>query len=388
MERWTPEMRNAFINDAIHSTEQCGERGVYRYRVFTDNGDAANQPEDPRRTTVTRVLSEVIFNHGRKLALGAYEHLLQKLYNNPVIGSHIFRDVIVLLKGSNAHIYFNNRTVDEIFKVSDSDIVVCIRPDLPRDVFDMLKHQVEISVRQAISQYKRTLDQLLFLGGSDSDAHMPFMTQQEVVELKNEINRAFQTIEFMDNGDRIDGVFLSPFMDTETRNKCSRYSFLITKSQVSENNVMVHLPHYDHCERIPLRKTPLFVSINETLDFDRNDEGSRGKFTLHRMKLNVLHSWMDIEIGMIREDKIPADFVDISVPDKDDVELQHFWQKGMYVSVYEPCINMWVAIPDLPTCISELQRILELYNNVEQKREKRIRKLQALQSIYAATVGQ
>lgn len=379
MDFWTPEMRTAFINEAVNSITSTGERGVYRYRVFEDMQSAIGATEDVRRTTVTRVLAEVIHDKAKKLALGAYAHIVQKLCNNPVIGNRIFRDVVVLLKGSNAHLYFNNRTPNDIFNVSDTDIVVCIANTLSPDTFNMVKYQVEISIRQALSQYKRAVDNLLFLGGNATDTNQ-LLTPAEVAAFKEELTRRLADVRATDNdGTPLVGEFISPFASTEARNKCSRYSFMIKNSIACEGKkVMIHVPHFDKCECIPAKKTPMFISINDTLDFDRNKEGSKGKFTLHRMKMNVLHKWYDEENGQFREEKIPADFVDVSVPDRDDEELKHFWEHGMCVSVHEPSMNMWLTIPDLPTCIAELRRILDTYDNCEQKRMKRMRKLDAL----------
>jgi hypothetical protein len=372
-------MRNELIEEAVTSTVPFGGDGVYKWRVFEDdsenNANATKCADDPRRTTATRIFSEAMHAHAKRLALGAYHHLVQKLRSNPVIGSRIFHDVVVMLKGSNAHLYYNNRVVDETFNVSDSDIVVCILNTLPPDVFAMIKHQVEISVRQTLSQYKRLLDQMLFL----ADASVP--DEPDVATFKKEFTSAVEAVKTLDNGEDLEGEFISPFRDTESRNKCSRYSFLITNSKVSANKVLVHVPHYDQCERIPLRKTPMFTSVNNSLDFERNANatGCKGKFTLHRMKMNIIHRRPD---GY--DDKVPIDFLDISVPDRDDEELKHFWEQGMYVSVFEPTMNLWVAIPDLPTCISELQRILDDYDSTEPKREKRMRKLAALRHIFAS----
>ena len=386
MDRFTPAMRNALIEEAVTSTVSYGGEGVYKWRVFDEestSNNTAQSAEDPRRATATRIFSETMHACAKRLALGAYHHLVQKLYNNPVIGSRIFRDVVVMLKGSNAHLYYNNRVVDDTFNVSDSDIVVCILNTLPADVFAMIKHQVEISVRQTLSQYKRLLDQLLFLGGDAGGSptcNDQLMEADDVARFKEAFTAAVEAVVTLDNGDELDGQFVSPFKDNETRNKCSRYSFMITNSKVSDNKVLIHVPHYDQCERIPLRKTPMFVSVNNSLDFDRNADGCRGKFTLHRMKMNILHK----RSSDGHEEKVPVDFLDISVPDRDDEELKHFWEQGMYVSVFEPDMNLWVAIPDLPTCISELQRILDDYENTEVKREKRLRKLTALRAIFQA----
>ena len=135
------------------------------------------------------------------------------------------------------------------------------------------------------------------------------------------------------------------------------------------------------CERVPLRYTPLFCSFNETIDFNRDENGSKGCFNLYRLKMNILHRSFDADKNSVRDDKIPADLIDVSIPDKGDIELGHFWNRGMSINVYDKDAALWVTVPDVPTCIAELTRILDLYESCESKREKRIRKLEALKQM-------
>lgn len=375
MDPWTPENRNCFINEAVNASgdRKKGNKGTYYYNVMPklENGV---ESEDPRRASVTEVLSNTVYMPGFKsIALGFYGVLCHKLMTHPFIGAAFNKDLIVMVKGSNAHSYLAKLLAiqDETFKNSDTDIVICINPFLPQQAFANLKKQAEIVVKQAMSQYKRTLDHLLFLNRNiDQDMFDP----NNIEGFKQTFTSALAKIDVGANA-----MMCSPFESDEVRNMCSRNSFLITNSKGHENSVVrVEVPHFDMCERIPLRKTPLFCSFNETIDFKRDGQAKVGRFNLYRLKMNVLCQHFDEEGGIIKEERIPADFIDVSVSDSEDIELQYFWTRGRSINVYDADVHMWVTIPDLETAVTELQRILTEYECNDAKRVKREAKLTAL----------
>lgn len=392
--QWTPDMRNAFVEAATDSTEKHGYRGGYGFKVFPKLEKGAEN-EDERRQIVTEVLADVVNRAEFKtLGLGFYGLLVQKLATHPVIGHLYHRDVIVLLKGSNAHIYHVGGP-NTVFKPSDVDITVCINPFLDRPTFDKVKDQVEMCVRQSLSQYKRALDHLLFLHAADGQGghvdhgnnpltyilYRPVLTSEGVEKFAAALQVGLHD---QDDPER-SLLFASPMADTNTRNQCSRNSFLLTPSRAQENHVvMVEVPHFHMCERIPLRKTPLFCSFNETIDFNRTgdtSEQARGKFNLYRLKMNMSCRSFDEERQEWKDERIPADFIDVTVPDMTDIELQYFWSRGRCMNVFDTDANQWVTIPDLDTCIAELERILGQYESCTVKKEKRVVKLQALKEL-------
>lgn len=377
MDPWTPEDRNRFISEAVNATgdRKKGSRGTYYYNVMPklENGIEA---EDNKRASVTEALADTLYIPEYKgIALGFYGILCHKLMTHPFIGPAFNRDVVVMVKGSNAHSYLAKlwNITDDMFKNSDTDIVVCINPFLPMQVFVNIKKQAEIAVKQAMSQYKRTLDHLLFLNRNiEQDMFDPNIIEDFKLAFK-------EALANVDGGQNT--MMLSPFESDEIRNICSRNSFLITNSKGHENSVVrIEVPHFDMCERIPLRKTPLFCSFNETIDFKRDGADKVGRFNLYRLKMNVLCQHFDEEGGIVREERIPADFIDVSVPDIEDIELRYFWTRGRSINVYDTDVNMWVTIPDLETAVMELQRILTEYESTDSKRAKREAKLKALQS--------
>lgn len=376
MDPWTPATRDAFIEEAKNSTDtKKVYKGSYYYRVMPKIDTASEAVEDVRRAAVTDVLSETLYTPNNKhIVLNAYSMLCQRLMTHPYIGCEYNRNFVVLLKGSNAYAYLAKLSKipeEDMFKNSDTDIVVIINPYLPREIFYNIKYQVEIAIKQVLSQYKRALDCRMFLGRPlDND-----MLDADAVEnFKTEFNDAISAID-------IPGYrFYSPFEATEVRNKCSRNSFLITNNVAQENSVvMVELPHFERCERIPLRMTPMCCSFNETIDFMRDGVNKKGKFNLYRLRMNVLCETFDDEGNVKHWDRIPADFVDISVPDINDVELQYFWSRGRSINVYDTDVNMWITIPDMMTIVTELKRILTEYDCPDSKRQKRQLKLSILE---------
>jgi hypothetical protein len=180
----------------------------------------------------------------------------------------------------------------------------------------------------------------------------------------------------------VDDVIMSPF-EGEVYEACSKPSFVLTESKSHKECVVrVEVPHFEHCERIPLRPSPLICSFNETIDFMRDGESGDkiGKFNLYRLKFNVLWGHLDEDGNIEEEERITADFIDVCVPAQDDAELLAFWESGRCVSVWDADVGFYVCVPDRETCIEELERILYEYESVDSKREKRERKLTALKA--------
>lgn len=379
---WTAADRDAFIAEAVRSTENHGFRCGYKYNVYPKQ-EFAEDNEDERKVVLTSALSKVLFSpENRIIPLSFYHMLDYKLFSHPMICNIYKRDVVLLLKGSNAYMYLG--LADEypdLFKFSDMDITIYIRPSLPKDQFDNIKRQVEIVIKQTISQYKRILDHFMFLNKFIDNL---YFDENIINNFKFDLNKKFE--ELSDDNTK----YYTPFVNEEIRNKSSRHSFLMTNSLVNDNNIVkVDIPHYDRCDRIPLRKTPIYCSLNETLNFKRDSKKDQyvGKFNLFRIKLNAFVTTLvkDDEETTEKEKsfKISLDFIDVSVPDYDDAELKYFWMHKKCINVYDDKVDMWVTIPDLEVCINELDRMLDTYDNPNHKREKRRSKLNAMKTILA-----
>jgi hypothetical protein len=378
MDFWTPEDRNAFIQDAIHSGETKGHADGYYFNVFPKIESAGDIEKDKNRSYMTDTIAAVMYSNKefRKIPLKFYDDLVLKIANHPKLMYHFNKDIMVLVKGSNAYRYLvTDPVLKEDFPFSDLDISICINPFLPGPIFDAIKKDVEIIVKQSISQFKRTVDHMLFI---KKHIDTQFISDETVEAFKNAVNEAVMN---METGEAANGQFVSPFVSDEFRNACSRHSFLITNSVSHENSVVrIELPHFDKCERIPLRRTPLFCSFNETIDFARDGHDKKGRFNLFRLRMNALYADMDENNEVTSKERVPVDFIDVSVPFQDDAELLDFWSYGRALMVYDDA-GSWLSIPDVVTCVRELERILHEYDCPEYKREKRVKRLAILKSL-------
>ena len=364
---WTHEDRNKFIRRAVNSEEQHGKQGVYHYNLYPKNqGHDTN--EDPRRSTVTQLLAKTIYEYNpafRKISIAFYEILCAKIKQHPYLSYHLGNDLIVMMKGGNAYAYVTREEYPEEFSFSDMDIVVYINPYLNDYTFSEIERNVRIVVLQTLSQYKRMLDQVLFLNNLNYDDAI--LDTTTIHDFKEALNTKCE-----------EAGFKSPFSSTEARNHCSRNSFMIANSLRDKNKVaMIELPHFERCERIPLRKTPLFCSYNQTIDFDRA-ENCKGQFDLYRIRMNILSE---------ENEKIPADMIDVSIAAKSDAELMDFWTHGLCLCVREKHVGTWLIVPDIYTCIGDLHKMLFVYECPESKREKREKKYKKMKELLAAYRG-
>ena len=377
MDPWTAETRNEFIKFAIGTDEKKGQRGPYHFNTLSKvNG---NDAEDYRRVLVTEALAKTIYTKKpayRRLALGFYYTLSQKLSTNVNTGPYMGADIILMMKGGNAYAFVTEEKFPEDFQFSDLDVNVNINPHLPKDVFNYLERSVRIVVLQTISQYKRVLDHMLFLNRPIDDI---ILDEQSIAEFKKDYNDALKDI-VLPNGAEL----MSPFESDVVRNYCSRNSFLITNSAVKEDGVMkIELPHFERCERIPLRKTPVFCSYNQTIDFvrDATQDECQGHFDLYRIRFNNRYIERDPDGCIIKEERVAADFIDVSIASQNDAELLDFWKHGKCLYINEKHSNIWIMVPDIMTCILDLYKMLNVYECPDGKRQKREQKYQRLLKI-------
>lgn len=381
---WTPVDRNAFIKRAVdEKVELRGSKGAYWFNVMPKNANHM-EIEDIKRSKVTEALAKTIYEGAggkfKGISTKIYDYIRDKLRDHPALSAFDLANISVIVKGSNAYALLlqpmisKDPSIKASFPFSDLDIVILINPHIPEVEFERIRGVAHTVVVQAISQFKRLLDHMLFL---DKPFPGSFLTPDEIKE--------FKTI-FAKNLNDADERFLSPFSSEAVRNACSRNSFIIAESQGHTDSVVrVEVPHYDKCECIPLRKTPLFCSYNETLEFNRAIEKDilslKAKFNLYRMKINVMYLADSEESEDLREEKVTADFIDISIANRDDSELLDFWAHGRCIAVADFSIHNWICIPDIHTCISDLTKMLYVYECPEYKKEKRQNKLNIMKNI-------
>lgn len=397
---WTASERDLFIEKAMHSTTRKGYDGSYEFTVLPKI-TMHTENEDERRSKVTKVLMHTIFSKAqyRIIAMKVYELLWAKLYANPFLRLHANKNIMVVLKGGTAYTYVVRMEDSDVFPFSDLDIVVAINPYLPRQLFEDLKRATNTVVLQTISQYKRMLDHMLFL---NKEIEHPILCKKDIDEFKKDLSAALASL------DDDEGMYISPCDDVYARNRVSKNSFILADNLTQTDTVVkVEVPHFESCDRIPLRKTPLFCSHNRSISFNRTPTASTnsvGCFDLYRMRWNVMYKRCDAASGSdsasIHSDAsstaslsmnnhatkpvkayeyITADFVDISILAQHDAELRDFWDHGRVVNVLDRALGSWVMIPDLVTMMRDLHKMLHVYECNESKRSKRQEKYNRLQ---------
>ena len=375
---WTPEDRDAFLQTAVNSEENKGSKDRYRYKLYPKIDDVDGE-DDPKKNIATKALANVLYPSYAKIPYTLYDMLVRSFDNDPYIKRNA-RYIVVLLKGSNAYTHILENRPD-YFEYSDMDIIVNIDCRLSSELFDILYDRVNIALSKTVSQYKKILDEHLCFGAGARKTPRVF-SDDLIQNFKTDYAISLRNLGFE-----------SPFDTTEIRNKCSRQSFMLLPSLVKDTHVVkVDVPHFAGCERIPLKKTPIFTSHNKTITFDRTPT-LKGNFQLYRIKFNTyfkLESSRDDSSESDSSDrnedsyqKVAADFIDISLPYRDDAELVDFWNtnRPSLINVKEPTTGISITVPDILSCIGDLHKMLFVYKCPESKREKRLAKYEYLKDI-------
>jgi hypothetical protein len=354
--------------------------------------------EESRRSYITNCLAKAMHGHNpvmKRLALCYYKLLMSKVNNNSFLATmQRKRYFVIVVKGSIAYKLLLRSLAHDI-EHSDLDIVVFINPLLDDDLYTRIKNSLVIVTTQTMSIYKRDLEATLFGGKENS------ILCQELCQEFKQIYASMLKEYVVDGAEE---RIISPFEDNEARNICSKRSFIITDTELDEKVVRIEIPHFDMCEFIPLKKSPLVVSYNKTINFDRDNEGNyKGRFELIRMRLNNLCVIDAVEHLATGDDKsdtnsiasassslvsktfiVPADFIDVSIPLKGDAVLEDFWVNGGFkrcYEIYDRFVDCNIMVPNLNQCIHDLSNMLNLYNNGQVKTEKRQQRLELFQKL-------
>lgn len=401
---WTPLEREDWITECMNTNEERIARDGYIGNLMLKQSENANDNEDPRRNLVTSCLARTLYgNHPliKRLSLCFYKSLMLKMEQNSFLTLMYRRkNFVVMIKGSNAYKILLRHVPHDI-EYSDLDIIMFINPHLEDELFEQIRSSLVILVSQVMSRYKKDLDATLFT--SEDLMQENILKKNFVNDFKEHYKKLIQ--EYANTDYKI----LTPFESKKVRNFCSKRSFIITNSTSQDNHVVrVEIPHMNKCEFIPLKKTPLVFSYNNTIEFKRDIEGKYiARFDLLRLRLNNMlvpndkdstsedvleHGDIDtvsIDEGQYEDVEdiyydfkkcrvVPADFIDVSIPYKIDAELQDFWNSGGYkrcYEIYDRFIGTNIMIPNVNECIRDLSNILHLYTNSHMKMEKRQKRL-------------
>ena len=385
---------------------------------------------DPRRAVATESLGSVIFDEYEgamaRMTMLCYDELWNKTK------SYGPGNVVVMVGGGNATtMQMRERggsNVDrKLFSYSDLDIKIMIRPSMPN--FSAVKDSIKMVVNQVVATHKRRLDRCFFKKREGDRENDIIFNDETTTEFKRLMVSRMASLSA---AAEVDAAWHCPFEDDASRNKCSKNSYFITKSKAIDGNVKVQIPHLVKAENIPLGYSPVFVSVNESIDGTKPrlskksisdmsmssqssqsspsvssaasvaDESSRiTSFDLYRIRINNIVDvpWSKAERVNVRllvsdsesEDvklvllppyeKVVADVIDISIQNRDDTELIDFERRGGFRGLLTETVckfNQLMIVPTMRECAMEYYKMLNVFECPECKREKRERKYACL----------
>lgn len=357
---WTPFERDAFIKHAITSEASSGRRNGYRFKVMDKEitqkrtDPPVIEGDRPVRPSPTAILAQAIFASDpafRRISLDFYAILVDRLRCHAYLrrNRHFEDDVRVVCKGGLAYSYHSADR--ETFPHSDMDIAVYVNPRLSKDLFTRIHGHVSTVVAQTVSLYKRRLDAGDLVPRPLFDA---FVATLRTLCDTSEPNPDQTPPK---NGRSKGGVW-------GTAGGSPSYTYRDSEAQPGKV-CRVEIPHFDKCECIPLRRSALFASSNLSIAFDRDDAGTyRGHFDLYRLRMGM---------GFVDRRLTNADFIDVCVPHADDAELVDFWRVCVCVLVKDEATGVTLMVPDMPSCVHDLDKMLHVYSSRDGKRERRMR---------------
>jgi len=371
MQFYTSEQRDEFIESATNSKDMRGDMGVYNFRVIPIVKGQTTTEEDPLKNNATIALASLTLNPKfRKLTLSFVTVLEHFIGNDLYLKNHL-NDIKLILKGGTAYALAIEPNSHPDLPFSDLDIAVNINPNLPKDVFTNIYTEVRRVIFRALSHHKKLID---------TGIALPPAVWEEYKEAHVE--------KMKESG------FISPFLSTRVRNDCSRHSFILVKSREHDEKIVnIEVPHFKYCHTIPLRKSPIFCSHNNTINF-----GGRS-FELFRMRQVVMREEMradgGIKMKLVVEDddvkvqlyprmrrnmfRVTLDFIDVTVPNQHDPELRDFWERGHVVErKLDAPTGLTIPLPPITSCMHDLEMMLNVYECPKGKRGKREKKLEAL----------
>lgn len=393
---FTREDRDAIIAHAAGATETLskGDIAGFKYRLL----DKLSAPSeiDTVSTQATQALANVVFGGEPRFRLVTM--LFMKKLSHFLSESYVLREnahnYVVVVKGGTAyHLLAHDMGSKQADKLpaGDFDVSIFINPYLPAFAFTSIHTEIKRNVLRAISDAKSRLDTTFFLHKAFPQIGEDWLAPQEVEAFKDAHIAECQA-----------AGLVSPFESTDVRNAVSGNSFMIINSAtMPETNVVrVEVPSFKFCERIPLRRTPVSASFNETIDFWSEKSGAapvHRRFELYRLKMSV--GAPKVNVGtFVEEDghvllgirpsyqKVHSDLIDVSIPLQGDHEGTAFWNnlrasRGMALTMHFDINHIPVLLPSVQACIHDLEMMLSVYECPEGKRGKREEKLEVLRQL-------
>lgn len=408
---WTPSLRDEWINYSVASPigTECDNLDGYMFLHMVKPSSNMDEYErcDSYRSFATSCLSQAVYESypiHKRIALGFYETLISRIDKNSFLAL-MFRkgNFLVLIKGNNAHKMLLKHALEiEDFEYTDLDIALYINPYLDEELFEQIKKSLVILTSQVMSRYKKDLDALMFRDGEDACTDECILDKSSAEEFKEYYTSLITSYEEEEEGYDM----LSPFQGNKIRNLCSERSYMTLDSETDADYIVcVEVPHLPMCEFIPLAKSPLVLSYNNTSLYDRDTEGQyiahfeTFKLQLNNMLVPYTFSESTIEPEIVWEELssqdndtdtvytltycktpspkiydhdsrmiVPSNFLIVSIPCQDDAQLLDFWKRRGYNNnkcheIYDDSIDFPILVPTINECIRELTNTLNVYTN-------------------------
>lgn len=416
------QMTSAELNVWIETAQSCdsSENKVIfcpnkeMFKAFCKPKQRGEKTEEnPFAKSMTSALCDTLYDKANshtfgKIVLLFYHDLLERLRKNRFLLFHLnMKNFYVSIDGGRS--LSMAYSWDPILnKNSDLDITICINPFLDDKTFDQIFEAVQNIVHQALSAHKKVLDNMFFFDRVNDNVKKP-LTKDEILEFKRLYIDRVQS-----ESEKTGVQYFSPFENNEMRNAASTLSFILEDniSEASQGEVVMHIqvPHLPGSERLPLPKSPIFVSKNHiepgetTVKLGNTDVKINRNLYIYRLKMNNLVEQPANKIKMtldVLEDGyvklyvdqtkrlqiVPAEMIDITIPMKNDTELLDKWMNERVIEYVDPVTNGVFHIPDIYSSMRELQKMLTIYN-CPLKRDQRLAKLQRLDYYLKNTIVQ
>jgi len=389
VQKCTPAERVELVDTAKASLDPSGNVNGCHFKKMAREfvPDVSN---DIQKSDMTGALAYVLYKDERYsgLTVGFYDRLfkslgfLNKKYGSlPTRGDFVTR---VFIKGANAI-----ALQQPGFEFSDMDIGVYINPTMSEKDFETVHAEVRIIVGRLLAAHKRAIDATFFLRKKDAQTNDK---RFDYAILNESITEDFKI-------DHVDAMFkvgaTSCLFADEIRNACSRNSIYITPTKDETELVRIDIPHMLGAETIPLNRTPVPLSVNDSIKYSYEFQGeSRNvNFDLYRLKWCSVYdnevSSYDLPDGPSSDSsssvtKMAADFIDITIPKWGDFELVDFEERWGFVrnsplTAVVHKFGFMVTVSSKAECIYDLQKGISVYTNVpEAKIAKKMRVLQIL----------
>lgn len=359
----TPEELDELVDTATRSVEEKGKIHECYYKLL-DKIEGASEVSETRQN-ITDALGKLIYSENGKyckMSLQVFQELYKKLsWYGP-------KCVKLFIKGKNAIAL----QLDG-FDFSDLDIGIYINPDMSKENFDKIYSEVNVVCGQVIAKHKQNLDRTFFR----TREGVPGLFDNDLkIEFEEKHIEAFKFVDVT-----------SCFVSSDIRNFASASSIMLTDSvEYKDRVVRIELPHFKNAERIPLDRTPIFCSVNDTI-CKVFDDGRKCNINLYRIKLGAIvesessgdsdDCTEDEDTPSIVASKTSADFVDITIPKQDDSELLDF-AKNFGFERNSPLTsfvlwNGWkVTCSSIVECVRDLEKGVSLFDCPQSKKDKKV----------------